>query len=371
MKTLEKGWTLTVDGLLQAEMIRYLFDGIDYPDLKKYIIDKKEEIKSTSDWCRNMMEAAEAHRKRAEKALEEHKKVTAGDFFVKASMLYHYGCYLLWPKYNAALRKECDKKKVETYKRGGTYIVPPAERIEIPFENYKLPGYLRLPPGKHKPPCVVLVGGRESTKEEYYTLENQLLKRGVATFAFDGPGEGEVLALGVYTRHDYEKPVSAVIDYLRGREEIDTSRIGVNGRSFGGYKALRAAAHDDRVTAVSLFGSVDFDTISVELHTAHGMDGWESVSGKETWEETIEYFKSNFTGDNYEGLAKNVKCPLYILQGSKDTLHPTETAKKILSECRGPSSMDLVEGGAHCAHDEGHIWRPRLVDWIAKSLGAE
>jgi 2,6-dihydroxypseudooxynicotine hydrolase len=100
------------------------------------------------------------------------------------------------------------------------------------------------------------------------------------------------------------------------------------------------------------------------------MDGWECVSGKKSWQETIDFFKSNFTGKNYEGLAKNIKCPLYILQGSEDPLHSTEMAKKILNDCKGPASMDLVEGGGHCAHDDGHIWRPRMVDWITKSVGA-
>ena len=37
-------------------------------------------------------------------------------------------------------------------------------------------------------------------------------------------------------------PVTAVLDFLEEREDVDAERIGLAGVSFGGYYAPRAAA---------------------------------------------------------------------------------------------------------------------------------
>ena len=68
---------------------------------------------------------------------------------------------------------------------------PPARRLEIPFAGGVLPGYLRLPRDVERPPCVIVTGGANSVKEENHAITGYLLARGLATFAFDGPGQGE------------------------------------------------------------------------------------------------------------------------------------------------------------------------------------
>ena len=50
-----------------------------------------------------------------------------------------------------------------------------------------MPAYLRVPPVSAKPPVVVIISGLESTKEEARTMEDGFLRRGMATFTFDGP----------------------------------------------------------------------------------------------------------------------------------------------------------------------------------------
>ena len=100
--------------------------------------------------------------------------------------------------------------------------------------------------------------GLDSTKEEMRTNEEVFLDRGIATFAFDGPGQGEP-EYDLPIRPDYEAPVAAVIDTLETRRDLDTSRLGLWGVSLGGYYAPRAAAFEPRVRAcISLTGPFDF-----------------------------------------------------------------------------------------------------------------
>ena len=62
-----------------------------------------------------------------------------------------------------------------------------------------MPAYLRLPDRKleeERWPVVVVVGGANSTKEENHPLTTQMLQRGLATLAYDGPGQNEYLLNG-------------------------------------------------------------------------------------------------------------------------------------------------------------------------------
>src|SRR5581483_4192079 len=162
----------------------------------------------------------------------------------------HYAQFMWF--HDPVRRKAGQLRKVELYDRAAPYLEPPARRIEIEFEGSAIPGYLRLPPGPAPAggwPCAVLIGGLESTKEESLLFEDLCLDRGVATFAFDGPGQGE-LFFQVKLQPDFERYTSAVVDELEQLPELDSHRLGVLGRSLGGFYAIRSAAHDPRLRAL-------------------------------------------------------------------------------------------------------------------------
>ena len=71
------------------------------------------------------------------------------------------------------------------------YLDPDAERIEVPLDGGRVVGNLRRPAGEERPPLVLLMPGLDSTKEEFFRLENVFLDRGMATLSIDGPGQGE------------------------------------------------------------------------------------------------------------------------------------------------------------------------------------
>ena len=337
---------------------RFTQDGVEYLDLVNILWPG---IKTWDEWCEKFMKVGDTYNNIAETALKEGNKVTAGEAFWKACMYYHYGQFMEWHR---PIKHEAVKKKVEAYKRAAPLILPPAERVEkIKFEGVTLPGYLRLPPGKKKPPMVVLIGGLESTKEEYYTYERLLLNRGMATFAFDGPGQCEVY-YKMKARYDFEKPTAAVVDYLETRDDIDTKRLAVFGRSLGGYYAPRVAAFEKRFKACVAWSSVDFDTF--DSQSAGLKDGWQYISGTKSWDEAREFFKA-FT---LKGVAEKITCPLYFLHGAKDPIFPTETAKYIAKAAKGPVTLNIEPEGTHCAHNIGHLVRPKMADWLAKTLKA-
>jgi hypothetical protein len=130
------------------------------------------------------------------------------------------------------------------------------ERIETPLAI----GNLRVPT-THAPPLILLIPGLDSTKEEFFRLEELFLARGMATLSMDGPGQGET-GYTVPIRHDYEVGVSAALDALAGRDDLDLDRVGALGVSLGGYYAPRAGAFEPRLKAVAgISGAYDFGEI--------------------------------------------------------------------------------------------------------------
>lgn len=345
---------------LPLHLGRFLLDGIQYQDF----LDICESVKTIDDWCPQWMQKGLSYEKIAEEALAAGNTVTAGETFWRASMCYHYGQYLEW--HNKSLKKDAVDRKVETFKRGAPYFVPPSERVEIPAPALKvtLPGYLRIPKTKNKPPIVVLIGGLESTKEEYYTFENLLMQRGLATITFDGPGQGEVF-YKLKTRPDFEKATSAVIDYVQKRKEVDSERLGAFGRSMGGYYVLRSAGSDKRIKACCAMSGVDF-SVWDKMSVGH-KDGFTYTAGKKDWEEAKKYYQTEF---RLEGYVDKITCPLYFLQGGLDDLEPRAYGEWIAKQVKGPVKLVVEERGDHCAHNLGHIVRPRMADWMAKNLGA-
>jgi 2,6-dihydroxypseudooxynicotine hydrolase len=334
-------------------------DGIEYADLVNVLWPA---IKDWDVWMSEFVKVGDSYYDTAERALAEDNRVTAGEAFWKASMYYHYGQFMEWHRPE---KKEVVQKKVEAYKRAAPLLSPAAERIEaVKFEGVTLPGYLRLPLDRVKPPLVVLIGGLESTKEEYCTYEPLLLARGMATFSFDGPGQNEVWPY-LKARYDFEKPTAKVVDYLETRDDvIDPQRLAVFGRSLGGYYAPRVAAFEKRFRACVAWSSVDFDTF--ETHSPGMKDGWQYISGTNSWQEAREFFR-RFT---LKGVAEEITCPLYFLHGGKDPLFPTETAKYVAGAAKGPVKLNIEPEGLHCAHNIGHLVRPKMADWLAKTLNS-
>ena len=115
---------------------------------------------------------------------------TAGEAWIRAAVSYHFGKFVWMLDMDA--HDAVAGQAVAAMYRGLELLDPSAERIEIPFGGAVMAGNLRQPPGVDRPPLVLLIAGLDSTKEEFFTVENTFLARGLATFSLDGPGQGEI-----------------------------------------------------------------------------------------------------------------------------------------------------------------------------------
>lgn len=161
------------------------------------------------------------------------KSQEAKEAYQKASMYYGIAKF---PVIKHPAKQAAYRKCIETYLKAARYFDPPLERVTIPFEGREIIGYLRRPKGVARPPVVIATGGIDVYKEERDTSD--LLEAGLAAFSTDMPGNGECVEW--YTA-DAGRTYSAVIDYLMKRDDLDGERLGIVGRSYGGYWAGKMA----------------------------------------------------------------------------------------------------------------------------------
>ena len=101
-------------------------------------------------------------------------------------------------------------------------------------------------------PVVLHWGGVDGWKEDRRRPSEALHQMGLATMTIDMPGVGESPVLGSDPKA--ERTFSAALDYLETRADVDGSRLGVMGGSFGGYWGAKVA----HVEAKRLKGAVDW-----------------------------------------------------------------------------------------------------------------
>ncbi len=135
------------------------------------------------------------------------------------------------------------------------------ELLSIPYLNGFMPA-LRFSPEDNKG-TILLHGGLDSFMEEFYSVARYIMNAGYEIILFEGPGQGSAHRKSkLYMTHEWEKPTSAVLDYL---DLTDVSLVGV---SMGGYLAPRAAAFNDRITRVVAFGVTPYDLRGSGLQAA-------------------------------------------------------------------------------------------------------
>ena len=221
---------------------RFTTQGVDYNDFFR----TTSRIEKWQDWCGEWVATGDVHHDLASKAESQGHTVSAGEAYIAAALCYHFGKFLFQDYHDEYMA--AGRKSIDSFAKGLRLLDPSGERVEIPFDGVTMVGTLRRPAGAERPPLVLLLAGLDSTKEEFFHWENIFLKRGLATFSLDGPGQGEC-GYNSYIRPDYEAPVSSALDILTQRKDIDPNRIGLAGVSLGGYYAPRAAAFESRVKA--------------------------------------------------------------------------------------------------------------------------
>jgi len=337
---------------------RFVSNGVPLTDFEEVT----SGIERWEDWCRAWSARGAVHEELGRTALADGRRLSAGEHLTRAAVCYHFSKFVFVVDY--AQMKAAHRKAVECRNLALPLLVPPGERVMIPYEGKHLAGNLRKPAGAVKPPVVVMCMGLDSTKEEMDSNESVFLARGMATLAFDGPGQGE----GEYDfaiRGDYEAVVGSVIDFVATRGDLDAARVGLWGVSLGGYYAPRAAAFDKRIKAcIALSGPFEWAEY-YDLLPELTRNTFQVRSRSRTEAEARER-AATLTLKN---VAKNITCPLFIVAGKQDGIVPWQEGERLAAAATGPVVRCFIEDGNHVANNRGYRYRTQSADWMGQCLG--
>lgn len=134
------------------------------------------------------------------------------------------------------------------------------ERAPIVLENEgkKIFGIFHKPVVSHKVPVIMVCHGLAGNKigkyRLYVTLASLLVKAGFAVFRFDFRGSGD--SEGEFADTTVTGQLSdalKVLEFLDAHPYVDSSRMGIFGRSFGGTVGIMAAEHFKKIKSLVLW----------------------------------------------------------------------------------------------------------------------
>jgi len=337
---------------------RFVQAGVDYNDF----VATTARVETWDEWLPAWCANADMHAGMAEEAATRGAGLSAGEAWARATVGYHFAKFV-WVVDPERSRGAADRA-VAAMAMTHEYLDPDAERMEVALDGGRVVGNLRKPAADgERPPLVLLVPGLDSTKEEFFRLEDVFLDRGMATLSIDGPGQGES-GYELPIRSDYEVAVAAVLDAIADRTDVDLDRVGLLGVSLGGYYAPRVLAFEERVRAgVGLSGPYRFSDI---------------------WDEAPPQTRETFVAKSFardeddgraraaeldlEGVAERIRQPYLAITGRLDRLIPWEQTERAAREAPNGTFL-LHEDGNHGCANVPYKTRPLAADWLRAQLG--
>ncbi|MFC6824541.1 alpha/beta hydrolase family protein [Halopelagius fulvigenes] len=357
--------------------------------------------RDTESWHQEWRRTAERVEGLAEEAAEAGRERTARGAYFRAHTYFRTAEFFL-PADDSRRRPTYERSR-EAFRAAAERLDSPATRVEIPYEDTDLPGYLFVPADADGPrPTVVCLGGFDSVAEELYFLcaVPEALARGYAVLAFEGPGQGAPLREeGLTARPDWEHVVGPALDYAADLPSVDDARIGLVGVSFGGYYAPRAAAFDDRVAALvafdhmhDLYRASEYEAPrlarAMRLAPDIVVNALASLGGRVSLESRwlLENSKWVFGVDSaaelqrtlpeysLSGVAGRIDCPTLVLAGEDDHFVPLGLAAEFVDELTCPTTVRVFgteEGaGEHCQVGNLTLASDVMYDWLDEALAA-
>jgi dipeptidyl aminopeptidase/acylaminoacyl peptidase len=212
--------------------------------------------------------------------------------------------------------------------------------------------------------AIILVHGTGAERSSLLFETGFLSQAGFGVLAVDLPGQGASegrTRWGVPERH----AISAAVDWLRARGEVDPERIGGFGFSMGAYVLTQAAVLDQRLRAVALVSS----PTEVVEHNWLATAKWGLLS------QVPCYLALRAYGQSRDLPPKNVigsiaPRAVLIVGGALDPLVPAFMAQQLYSAAGSPKELWLVPGAHHAdfAQIAGPEYRSRLAGFFDRAL---
>jgi len=347
-------------------------------------------------WVEAWSSMARRVERAARKSLNNGNIVSARKAFLRASEYYRAAEFHVFfgdePK-----RKNLWEKHRDTFIEFGNLSPYSVERVLVPFEGQKLPGYFLKPDETHqmRPTLIAFGGGDSSEEESFFYIGKAALDRGYNVLQIAGPGQRGTAHVnpGSVFIPDYERPVEEILNYVLNRDDVDPEKLALYGLSYGGYIVLRGAMFDPRVKAcvanpawldmysffrkglpeithnMSLEGAARILGIATRVWKlgAYALQQFYGIYGVDS---PAAVFETMQQYNNY-GLENKINCPLLLVVGEGEGPELMRQQKELLAEASSNNKVLYIfkeeDGGdAHCITNNLIYHNQVIFDWLAE-----
>jgi dipeptidyl aminopeptidase/acylaminoacyl peptidase len=204
------------------------------------------------------------------------------------------------------------------------------------FDGLEVPYFFYDQDNKNKKPAVIYVhGGPEGqTKAEYHPVMQYLVQQGFAVAAPNvrgsmGYGRTYVQLDDARKRMDSVQDLAWLVKDLVETHGVDPNRIGIMGRSYGGFMVLAAMTHypDLWAAGVNIVGISNFNSF---------------LKNTGEWRRRLRECEYGFLEDHHDffdeisplRLSSQIKAPLLVFHGRNDTRVPVSEAEQLVAEMK-------------------------------------
>ncbi len=207
---------------------------------------------------------------------------------------------------------------------------------------------------------VIFLHGFTGNKDEwgrFSKISEKLAQDGFLVLRFDFSGNGE--SEGIFEESHFGKQTTDALSAIAFMKKQGCASIGLYGHSMGGAVAILAGAKAT-VNAIAVTAAAALPDPALLAQYARD---WVN-------KELPPDFLENVASTNVMAAARELKAPLLIIHGDKDTVVDVSVSKELYKHANEPKSLVIVAGADHdFAHPhEAQRAIEEIVAWMKKYL---
>lgn len=354
---MEKSISSAVLALQRAMPIPRLLDcGMDYSDA----ITLFSKTNDGEAWDEVAESLADTQLHRASEAYTKGHFITANEAqaYAIAALLFAQMAF----NFDVPRKQHLYAKYVKATQRLADWSKNLIKRVEVPYEDKKLIGWLVLP--NEKPlGTVLLFGGQSGWSMAYLSIAKALARRGLATLLAEGPGQGETrLEQHIYVDVDVSSAYQHFVNWIA--TDPCLGPIGIWGNSIGGLWAGKTAALDKRINACCINGAFAFPKL---LPFRTFMEQAGAMLGTQDENQIEENFKRMSFVDQ-----DKISCSLLVLHGEADPLIKLEDQQPFLDAAViDDVTLKTWVDGDHTIYNHASERNAFVADWFVDRLSTK
>ncbi|CAB3773517.1 dipeptidyl aminopeptidase [Burkholderia sp. MSh2] len=339
-------------------MTRLLDCGMEFADAQALFL----RTSAGEEWDRVAESLALAQLDRASRAADGGCRVTATD--AQAAALANLLFAQMAFNHDNARKRALYDRLVAATRQLCAWSAGRLTRVEVPFNQGRLAGWLMRPRSRQARGTVLVFGGQSGWGIAYLPIARALARRGLATLLAEGPGQGETrMVQRIHLDVDVEAAYSQFVSFILS--DASLGQPGIWGNSVGGLWAARTAAADSRIRACCVNGGLaaptllPFRTFAEQAGAMLGTDDEDAI-------------RKNFERMSFRPARDRIACPLLVLHGGADPLVTLEDQQPFLDAAESAdATLRMWEDGEHTIYNHAAERTAFVADWFARRLGAD